>query len=112
VVPLVTLLQVLPLSVEVCHSTFGVGVPDAAARNVTVLPPATLALPGCSVIVGAVALRYMVDLIARASAAVVARLSVIRLTVSLAGWVLAEPTALEKTALNSSPRRDGELTTE
>jgi riboflavin synthase alpha subunit len=108
----VTLRQVPPLLVETCHWTFEVGVPDATARNVTVLPPTTLALAGCSVTVGDVALQYLVDLIARALAAVVVRRSVIRLTVNFAGWVLADPIALKKTARNLSPRRDGELTTE
>jgi hypothetical protein len=87
-------------------------VPDATARNDTVLPAVTLTLAGCSVIVGAVADRYLASVIARALAASAARRFVIRLTASLAGWVLADPTALEKTARNSSPRRDGELATE
>jgi hypothetical protein len=49
----VSLVNVAPPSVDTCHWTVGVGLPEAAAVNVAVPPAATEALAGCVVTVGA-----------------------------------------------------------
>jgi hypothetical protein len=49
----VSLLQVLPPSVDTCHCTVGAGLPEAAAVNVAVWPTGAVALAGCVVTAGA-----------------------------------------------------------
>ena len=43
----------MPPSVDTCHCTVGVGLPEAAAVNVAVAPAVTVAFAGCVVTVGA-----------------------------------------------------------
>ncbi len=55
-----TLLHVVPPSVDTCHWTVGVGVPDAAAVNVAVVPATTVTFAGCLVIAGLMAVVVVV----------------------------------------------------
>jgi hypothetical protein len=73
----VSFAYVAPPLVDICHWTFGAGVPEAAAVNVALIPIATVVLAGLEVIFGA---------------------SGFALTVSVAAVLVAEPAEFVKTA--------------
>ncbi len=64
----VSLLQVLPPSVDTCHWTVGAGLPDAAAVNVAVWPTGVVTLAGCVVTVGAKSTVSVAGLVVAAAA--------------------------------------------